>query len=106
MEIRKSKMGKKVIRSPRGAADSGDFGKSGRLAGSQPIVLRTIEDEASFEARYPEDSQGGEFRMLEPGMPSHFGVGGEQGEGFMRCQEKAVANFGTRFRGQVIGLIV
>lgn len=70
------------------------------------LHLGTIKDEDSFEAGYPEDSQGGEFRMLEPGMPSHLGVGRQQGKRFMRRQEKAMANFGTCFPGQIIGLIV
>ncbi len=61
--------------------------------------VRTIKDEDFFEACYPEDSQGSEFRMFEPGMPSYLGICGKQAKCLMRRQEKPVADFRTRFRG-------
>ncbi len=48
------------------------------------IRVRTIKHEDSLEAGYPEDSQSSEFGMLEPGMPSHLRICGQQAKCLMR----------------------
>ena len=65
-----------------------------------------VEYEHLFEPGRTEDSQGFETRDLEPAMPSHFGLCGEERKRLVGGQEKRVANLGAGLRGKVKGVVV
>jgi len=65
-----------------------------------------VEYEHPFEARHTKDSQRCNTRVLEPTIPSHLRLCGEERKRLMGSEEKLVANLGVRLRGKIIGLIV
>lgn len=67
---------------------------------------RAVEHDYSFEARHTKNSQRCQARMLEPRMPSHLRLRGEESEGLMSSYEETMTDFGVRFRREVIGLVV
>ena len=70
------------------------------------VRARPVQDDHPFEAGHRKDSQGLKIGVLEPRMPSHRELCGQEGERFMGCDEEAVTDFWTRFVGKVLRLIV
>jgi len=71
-----------------------------------PVRAATVEYEHPFEARHPKDSQRCNTRVLEPAIPSHLWLCGEERERFVGSEEKLVAQLGVRLSGKTIGLVV
>ena len=70
------------------------------------VGARAAEYEHPFEARHSKDSKRCSTRVLEPTIPSHLRLCGEDRKGFMGSEEKLVTNLGVRLRGKIIGLVV
>ena len=67
---------------------------------------RAVEYEPPFEARHSKDSKRRNTRVLEPTIPSHLRLFGEERKRLVGSEEKLVAHLGVRLRGKIIGLVV
>ena len=67
---------------------------------------RPVEYEHPFEARHSKDPQRCNTRVLEPTIPSHLRLCGEERKRLMGCEEKLVPHVRVRLRGKIIGLVV
>jgi hypothetical protein len=70
------------------------------------VGARAVEYEHPFEARHSKDSQRCNTWVLEPIIPSHLRLCGEEGKRLVGSEEKLVAHLGVRLRGKIIGLVV
>ena len=65
-----------------------------------------VEYEHPFEARHSKNSKRRDTRVLEPTIPSHLRLCGEERKRLVGSKEKLVAHLGVRLRGKIIGLVV
>jgi len=70
------------------------------------VGARAVEYEHPFEARHSKDSKRCNTRVLQPTIPSHLRLCGEERKRLVGSEEKLVAHLGVRLRGKVIGLVV
>ena len=69
------------------------------------VEERKIEDQNPFKVFNPKDSQLFKARMTEAGLPAHVWLRSEKSKRVMRGYEEAMADFGARRGGVVVGLI-
>ena len=70
------------------------------------VRARTVKHEYLFKTGDPKNTQRFKTGVLEPRMPSHLGLCGEESKRLVGGDEEAVTGFWARFRGKVISLVV